>query len=102
MSLLNITIEKVIVQVDDKKLDLIIKKLNIMAGELTALQQTVTDLKVSIDTKQAAIEAAITAFNQTIADLTAQLANGATPAQLQAVIDDLNIAKADLESTPTT
>lgn len=43
--------------------------------------------------------AAIEALNQTIADLEAQLANSASPEQLQAAVDSLNAIKADLEAT---
>jgi len=84
-----------------KKLNFIIKNQKIMADELTTLQTLVSDLQVSIDTKQAAIASAIAAFEQTIADLTAQLGTGASPAQLQAIIDSITLAKTDLESTPT-
>lgn len=96
-----ITIEHLHLHYNDEKLDLIIHKLSKMADELTTLQTLVTDLQTSIDTKQAAIAAAIAAFEQTIADLQAQLGQGATPAQLQAIIDSVTAAKTDLESTPT-
>lgn len=84
-----------------KQLSIITLKLNNMADELATLNQLVTDLQTSVDTKQAAIASAIAAFEQTIADLTAQLAGGATPAQLQTIIDNVTAAKTDLESTPT-
>ena len=71
-----------------------------MADELATLTTAVADLQTSLDTKQAAIADAIAAFEKTIADLTAQLGTGATPAQLQTIIDSVTSAKTDLESTP--
>jgi hypothetical protein len=76
-------------------------KLNKIMAKIDDLNQLVSDLQISVDTKQAAIAAAIAAFEQTIADLTAQLGTGVTDAQLQAVIDNLTAAKTDLEATPT-
>ena len=83
-----------------KQLSLIFKNQEKMADELATLTTAVADLQTSLDTKQADIAAAIAAFEKTIADLTAQLSGGATPAQLQTIIDSVTAAKADLESTP--
>lgn len=44
-------------------------------------------------------DAAIVTLNETIATLTAQLADGGTPEERQAVLDQLNAIKTDLEST---
>ena len=83
-----------------KQLSLILKKQTNMADELATLTTAVADLQTSLDTKQAAIAEAIAAFEKTIADLTAKLSGGATPAQLQAIINSVTAAKTDLESTP--
>jgi peptidoglycan hydrolase CwlO-like protein len=101
MGLFSFHIDKVVVQYDDHKLNSIIKKLNVIMGKVEDLQQVVSDLQTSLDAKQEAIAAAIAAFEQTIADLTAQLATGATADQLQAIIDSVTAAKTDLEGTPT-
>lgn len=84
-----------------KQLLLILKNQKKMADEMATLTTLVADLQTSLDTKQAAIAAAIAAFEKTIADLTAQSSTGgATAAQLQTVIGSLTASKADLESTP--
>jgi septal ring factor EnvC (AmiA/AmiB activator) len=67
---------------------------------ISDLNDKVDALQVSLDAKQAQIAAAIAAFEQTIADLTAQLSTGATAEQIQDVITKLDAAKTDLESTP--
>ena len=84
-----------------QQLSLILKNQKNMADELATLTTAVADLQISLDSKQLAISDAIAAFEKTIADLTAQLGTGATPAQLQTIIDSVNSAKTDLESTPT-
>lgn len=70
-------------------------------SKIDDLNALVADLQASVDTKQASLAAAIAAFEQTIADLQALLATGATEAQLQTVIDSVTAAKTDLEATPT-
>lgn len=57
-------------------------------------------LQSTVDTFQAKTIAAVQSLQETIADLQNQIANGATPEQLQAVADKLEATKADLESTP--
>jgi peptidoglycan hydrolase CwlO-like protein len=82
-------------------LSYIINVLGGLVAKIDDLNTKVDELQASLDTKQAQIAAAIAAFEQTIADLTAQLGTGgATDSQLQAVIDKLDAAKADLEATP--
>jgi len=82
-------------------LTLLIKQNKKIMSKIDELNQTVTDLQTSVDAKQEQIAAAIAAFEQTIADLTAQIGTGVTDAQLQTVIDNLTAAKTDLEATPT-
>lgn len=99
MSLFTITINQVI---DEETKKLIIgiaktqKKIMASVQELTDL---VDGLQVSVDALQAQVATTITALDATIADLQDQLANGATPAQVQALVDKLTATKADLEST---
>jgi predicted nucleic acid-binding Zn-ribbon protein len=72
------------------------KKIMANVQELTDL---VDGLQVSVDALQEKVTTTITALDATIADLTDQLANGATPAQVQALVDKLTATKADLEAT---
>lgn len=78
-------------------------KLRKIMGKIEDLNAKVDEMQSSIDLKQEQIAAAIAAFEQQIADLQALVNAGsaATPEQLQAVIDKLDAAKIDLQSTPT-
>lgn len=68
-------------------------------ASIEELSAKVDALQVSLDEEQAAITAAIDGLNQTIVDLQAQLAEGATPEAIQAVLDKVEAVKADLEGT---
>ncbi len=71
------------------------KHLKVMAT-LAELQQAVTDLQTSVDTKQQAIADAIKALEGQIA------AGGSiTEADLQPIVDSLKATQADVDSTPT-
>lgn len=71
------------------------QKLDLIMATFAEVQQALTDLQASIDTKQAAIA-------QAIADLEAKIAAGAaTPEELQTIVDGLKAAKDDVDSTPT-
>lgn len=61
---------------------------------LDQVKKAVEDLQATVDTTQAAIA-------QAISDLKAQIANGATPEQLQGVVDSLQAVSSDVSSTPT-
>jgi hypothetical protein len=63
------------------------------------LSAKVDALQVALDVEQAQIAAAIDGLSATIADLQAQLADGATPEAVQAIIDKVEAVKADLEGT---
>lgn len=76
-------------------------KLDEIMANVQDLQQKVADLQTDLDAKQQAIADAIAALEKTIADLQAQLANGATPEQMQTLSDQLDAIKTDLDSTPT-
>lgn len=89
MALFNINISA-----NTKQLNFIIKQNQTIMAKIDELVQAVQDLQTSVDTTQAAIAAAITA-------LEAQVAEGATPEQLQGVIDSLKAVQTDVESTPT-
>jgi archaellum component FlaC len=56
-------------------------------------------LQAALDNEQAQIASAIAGLEQTILDLQSQIANGATPEQLQAVADKLTAIQTDLEGT---
>lgn len=63
------------------------------------LNAKVTELQETIDTEQSQIQSALDKLNETVTDLTAQLADGGTETDRQAVLDKLNSAIADLEGT---
>mgnify|MGYP003402404081 CR=1 FL=1 len=73
---------------------------------LQELNQKVTELQDAIDIEQQQVadllaqkETAIAALTQANADLELLVADGGTAEERQAVLDKLNAAKADLEST---
>lgn len=66
---------------------------------LDAEQQQVKDLLAEKEATNTALQANIVTLNETIASLESQLADGGTPEARQAVLDQLNSVKADLEST---
>lgn len=73
---------------------LIIKKLNKIMSKLDELNAKVDEMQAHVDAMQEAIAAAIQALKD-------QIANGATPEQLQAVIDRLSVVEGDIDSTQT-
>lgn len=82
------------------------KKLDKIMALIDDLNAKVVELQEALDTEQAQIKTLVDGQNVTIAGLNAQvtelqgmLADGATPTQLQAVIDNLNTIKTDLEGT---
>ncbi len=80
-------------------------KLKKIMAKIDELNQLVTDLQTSVDTKQQQIADAIAALDAHIAELQAIIdagnADGATADQLSAVIANITATKADLEATPT-
>lgn len=73
-----------------------IEELSAKADELqTALDTEQQQVKDLLDQK----DTAITGLNEVITDLRAQLADGGTTEQRQALLDKLNGIKTDLEST---
>ena len=70
-----------------------------MSEKLDALNAKVDELQVTVDAVQAKIEARLLADAAIIADLQSQIANGATPEQLQAVVDKIEAANVDLAAT---
>ena len=79
-------------------LQTIIKKQNKTMATLAELQQAVSDLQASVDTKQEAIAQAIAALEATIANFPVA---AATEADLQAIVDGLKVVRDDVDSTPT-
>ncbi len=63
------------------------------------LNAKVDALQASLDNEQAQVANAINALNETVAGLQAQLADGATPEQVQALIDKIGAITTDLEGT---
>lgn len=88
-------------------------KLNTIMAQIDELQAGEDAVKASVDALQAqlavltqaqadalaAAQATITSLNGVITDLQAQLADGGTPAQRQALIDELAAIKAEVEAT---
>lgn len=77
-----------------------------LTQKVDALQTQVTDLTDAVNTEQQQVTDAINALNQTIADLQANIANGGTQEERQALSDKLTAistglqaAKDDLAST---
>lgn len=63
------------------------------------LNDKVDELQLKLDAEQEQIQAALTTLNEAVAALTAQLADGGTAEERQAVLDKLNLAITDLEGT---
>lgn len=66
---------------------------------LDAEQQQVKDLLAEKDATNEALQANIVTLNETITTLTAQVADGGTAEERQAIIDTLTALKTDLEET---
>ena len=73
-----------------------LKKIMANVQELT---EAVDGLQTQVDATQAVVVATIEGLNATIADLTNQLANGATPADVQALLEKVQGITADLATT---
>lgn len=71
-------------------------KIKSIMATIEEVQQALTDLQTSIDAKQQAIADAIAALEAQIA-----AGQGATPEQLQGLLDGLKSAQGDVDSTPT-
>lgn len=70
------------------------------------LSAKVDELQTALDTEQQQVSellaeknSTIETLNSTITDLQAQVADGGTPEERQAILDKLNSLKTDLEST---
>lgn len=68
---------------------------------LAELNAKVEELSAVVDREQEEIQAAIDALNGVIADLQAQVAEGGTAEERDAIVAKLEEIKADLESTVT-
>lgn len=75
---------------------------------LEEIQQQLVELQQALDVEQQQVadllaqkNSTIATLNETITTLEAQVAEGGTAEQRQAIVDTLNTLKADLESTVT-
>lgn len=84
---------------DKKQLSNINNKLNTIMASIQELSDKVDELQVKLDAEQVQVQAALATLQTTVDELTAQLADGGTPESRQAVVDKLNSAIADLETT---
>lgn len=66
---------------------------------LAELNAKVDELQISLDNEQLEIQAAIDNLNVVITDLEAQVAEGGTAEERQAIFDKLVAIKTDLEGT---
>jgi chromosome segregation ATPase len=98
---------------NNQKLTHIMAKIDELKQQVTDLNEQLNDLQETVDMEQAQIEAlletnasVVTELNNQIAALQAQLADSATPEQLQEVItsleemkDEIATTRADIEAT---
>lgn len=75
------------------------QKLNTIMATLQEVSAKVDELQTALDVEQEQIQAALATLQSAVDDLTAQLADGGTPEERQAVLDKVTSAIADLEST---
>ena len=74
-------------------------KLERIMATLEEVTAKITALQTALDNEQAQIQAAIDGLTGQIAALNDQIANGATPEQLQVIADSLTAITTDLEGT---
>ena len=63
------------------------------------LEEKIGALQTSVDTFQEVAISKVAELNAVITDLQGQIANGATPEQLQTLLDKITVVKDDLEAT---
>lgn len=80
-------------------IDSINSKLNQIMATLQELSAKVDELQTALDAEQQQIADAIAALQQTVTDLQAQLTDGGTTEERQAVLDKLNAVITDLQGT---
>lgn len=81
-------------------------KLNKIMATISDLEVKISELQATVDAEQAQIEILVNGQTQTIAALEAQiveleamLSTAPTPEQIQAVVDGLEVIKADISGT---
>lgn len=79
--------------------ELINNKTSQIMATLAELSAKVDELQTKIDAEQQQVQNALTTLNQTVADLQALIVDGGTAEERQAILDKLNSAIADLETT---
>jgi len=105
---------EVVARMDENIKQLLINQLKIMSAiddlktQASGLQTQVTDLQTTLDAEQAQIAEllnlnaqVVSGLNEQIAALQAQIANGATPEQLQEVADSLTAISAGIATVRT-
>lgn len=73
-------------------------KFDDVKAAIVAQTAQIGDLQTALDEEQAQITAVLESLNQTIADLTAQVGNNISDADLQAAIDALSANAATLDA----
>lgn len=79
--------------------NLILKNQKQIMATIQELSAKVDELQTKIDTEQQQVADALATLNQTVSDLQALIVDGGTQAERQAIMDKLNSAISDLEST---
>jgi outer membrane murein-binding lipoprotein Lpp len=74
-------------------------KLSKIMANVQELSDAVDALQVTVDNIQSVVLAKIAELEALNADLSAQLANGATPEQVQVIFDKIAVISADLATT---
>lgn len=99
MSLFTFNINHVSDEETKKTLVKILKNQKKIMASLDEIQAEALKVQETLDNVQATVASSFEALNATIADLQAQLADGGTPEQRQAVLDSLVAITADLGTT---
>jgi chromosome segregation ATPase len=82
-----------------KQLSQLLKNQEKIMATLKEISEKADQLQASLDAEQAVILEAIAGLQQTIADLQANITDGGTAEERQAVVDKLEGIKTDLEGT---
>lgn len=99
MSLFTININHVLDAETKKMLVEIHKNTKKIMALVEQLEEKIGALQTSVDTFQEVAISKVAELNAVITDLQGQIANGATPEQLQTLLDKITVVKDDLEAT---
>ena len=78
--------------------DAIAATLNQLLAQGTQIMATLADVQAALANEDTKVDGMIAAFKDAVAKLQAALANGADPAALQALVDDMNAKSAAMDA----